>query len=322
MPSNARVRERLSPADREKLKNPDISAFWASLGNIGYKQPVTLRDFLATLELSPKGLVCITTDSDFANRDLQFAHIFARAASPGKVQLAEEFLGLMHGQLYVHTPRNVCFLTASIHFAYDDFSAFLCPTKETLTRMLYAVTHKGIPPDTELPTDHEKNEKGFAHYRYAFPDGEYEYTFTPILGEGAWCETPIIRYPDGDVAVHYPPFEGANALPKVTLHLQPYFVVIHAYHALLLKHPDLPVPRHLAEEADLIRQIGVILDKRYDIFYRKIDKDSARNFLRDRWKAFKACISGRFLRSGRVRPVFELMTGDLDEVRSAPTKLS
>ena len=92
-------------------------------------------------------------------------------------------MGLKKGKLYVHNPRNVCFsafslirrntiglmlcaVIASFHFAFDTYSAFLCPTKDTLIRMLYAIHHNGLPQDTDLPADYEKNAEGVAHYRY------------------------------------------------------------------------------------------------------------------------------------------------------------
>ncbi|KAI5831835.1 hypothetical protein K523DRAFT_350391 [Schizophyllum commune Tattone D] len=317
--ARARAAAASATAKVSVLDNPDVAALWASLGNIVYKQPVTEEDFLAVVRLSPKGVACIISDRDNELRSLQFAHIFARAKAPGKVRLAEDFMGLKKGKLYVHNPRNVCFMIASFHFAFDTYSAFLCPTKDTLIRMLYAIHHDGLPQDTDLPADYEKNAEGVAHYRYTFPDGNYEYTYTPIMGEGAWREAPIVRQTNGAVIPHFPPFEGEDALPTVSLHLQPYFVVMHASEALLA-HPNLATPCHLADEVDLIKKIGKEFKKRYDTVYAKLDRDSkCQQVLRKARKIAEVVLSPQKLRSGpRRKTLNKILLSDPKERMSEP----
>ncbi|KAL1703166.1 hypothetical protein EV121DRAFT_292594 [Schizophyllum commune] len=258
------------------VENEFLHKIWTSLQNIDSKDPIPREVYKLVERLSPLGAVCVVTGLGNENLGLQLAHMLARALPLEMVMLVEHYLGLKAGKLYLHTPRNLCYMTKTMHAAHDNFAAFYCPSREVLETILHAVTHFGLPlGQTEVPDDVETNEHGFVIYTDTLPDGLYEYRFTPIMGElksdDTWSPTLFItrHAQDSDELFdHIYPFEGEDSLPTIQLPVHPYFMVIHAYRALRKPRAEVPrTPNHLEKEVELITAIGDVLDKEYTANY-------------------------------------------------------
>ncbi|KAI5886955.1 uncharacterized protein SCHCODRAFT_01175362 [Schizophyllum commune H4-8] len=266
-----------SVAGDERLAgNELLHKIWTLLQNIDPKDPIPRQVYKHVKKLSPLGAVCVVTGLGNANFGLQLAHMLARALPLDMVMLVEHYLGLKTGALYLHTPRNLCYMTKTMHAAHDNFAAFFCPSLEVLRIMLHAVTNHGLPlGQVEVPDGVETNEHGFVIYTHTLPDGLYEYRFTPVMGElksdDTWSPTLFItrHAQDSDELFdHIYPFEGEDSLPTIQLPVHPYFMVMHAYRALRKPRAEVPrTPSHLQEEVELITAIGDVLDKEYTETY-------------------------------------------------------
>ncbi|TRM63465.1 hypothetical protein BD626DRAFT_568864 [Schizophyllum amplum] len=219
--------------------------------------PADIDDRLAKLSFA--GFTGIVTGYDGMLEDLQVAHILAQATRLKFIRALEQVMGIPVSKLNLHCVSNVCFMQLSTHLSFDEGEAYLSPTKEILERVWHAVNNCGLPlGQTTVPPGVATNEAGYVPYDMAIPDGIREYDFVPVVGEAAWCPCrPVVRQDGEEHTVYKAPFEGVNRIPALMLHLNPYFVVMHAY-GVLVKDRESPVtiPEHVREQADLIKKIG------------------------------------------------------------------
>ncbi|KAI5886958.1 uncharacterized protein SCHCODRAFT_02517026 [Schizophyllum commune H4-8] len=213
------------------------------------------------VDKSPLGLTDVVTGTDNSNGILQDCHLANRAYGwnhPKFISGMELILSLPPGTFNLDGTGNRIFLEPSMHVLMDRGKFTFFPERKVLIRLLTALRREylSLPDGQEGPI--RRNAAGFPHHKDVFPEETWLYHTAPLSSwTGTRPITCLVSVDENGRALHKeysPPWN--DPLPITEMHCSPYLVVWTAYKWL---RKGAHAPAHLADEEDLVIEIGRIM---------------------------------------------------------------